>query len=126
MAGSVGTLERLREYNEHSFANDFDDEDDYDDEEDSEALTNGSRPEKKKQKGKKKRTSRAKRNSIADVKEQIIYDYDIKNYAVEKPMRELRFMLPFMAQPIVINPFTTLIGMIPLWIATILCMVSCL
>ena len=57
-------------------------------------------------------------------KEEIVYDYDIKNYAQEKPMREWRFTLPFLRSPIVLNPVTGLVGMIPLWATTIWCMVS--
>ena len=123
--GTAGTLEGLPEDDECTFENDHDD--DYDDEEEEEEdsdafLSNSNSAKKRKQKNKKKRTSRAIGHS-ADVKEQIIYDYDIKNYAVEKPMREFRLQLPLMERPIVFNPLTTLIGMIPLWLTTIWCMV---
>ena len=118
--GSAGTLDDLPEDDEYTFENDYDDDYDDDEEEDSEVFANSNI--KKRRQKKKKKTSRAIGHAT-DVKEQIIYDYDIKNYAVEKPMREFRLQLPLMEQPIVFNPLTTLIGMIPLWIATIWCMV---
>lgn len=68
------------------------------------------------------RTSRRMEN--ATFKEEVVYDYDLKNFVHEKPMREWRFTLPSMNQPIIMNPVTTLIGIVPLWTATIWCMAS--
>ncbi|CAB9508081.1 Glycine betaine/proline/choline/ectoine transporter VP1456 [Seminavis robusta] len=58
------------------------------------------------------------------LKEEFVYDYDIKTYAQEKPMREWSFRLPFLASPIVMNPVTSMVGIIPLWAMTIWCMVE--
>ena len=112
--GTPGTLEGLPEDGEYEFDNlNEHSEDKYDDEEEEESTAL-----------RKKRTTRAITNKPnITTKEEIIYDYDIKNYAVEKPMREVRFHLPFMTSPIIFNPLTTLIGMIPLWVTTIWCMV---
>ena len=76
------------------------------------------------------RSRRASRGAMdskgvaAALKEEIFYDYDIKSYAVEKPLRELRLTLPLMSQPIILNPLTTGIGMLPLWAMVIWCVVS--
>ena len=96
----------------------IDDLDDYDEE--GEALA----PLRSSFNNKNKRTSRRIHNAEAALKEKVVYDYDLKTYAHEKPMREWRFTLPCMREPIIMNPVTTLIGIVPLWGAAIWCMVS--
>lgn len=109
--GTAGTLDVMPENKSFHEAND-DSSDEYDDEDASQAFLKKGR----------KRTSRAINGGA--VKEEIIYDYDIKNYAVEKPMREVRFNMPLSNTQIILNPLTTLIGMIPLWGTTIWCMLQ--
>lgn len=61
------------------------------------------------------------KEAAAALKEEIVYDYDIKTFVHEKPMREWRFLLPFSTKPVILNPVTTLVGMLPLWAMVIWC-----
>ena len=115
------TLEDLPE--ESSYQEVFADEDkDEDGDEDSdtndEENRHGARSSKR-----KKSTARSLKHSGISIKQEIVYDFDIKDYSVEKPLRETRVGLPFMSSDVIFNPVTTLIGIVPLWAATIWCMV---
>lgn len=58
------------------------------------------------------------------LKEKVVYDYDVKGYVHEKPLRTWIFTLPCMTKPIILNPMTTLIAMVPLWSLVLWCVSS--